>query len=141
MASSSLKWRGGIHPLWGAAGLERSQRRLLRPFKGRAPPTFLRSPNLCRRNLPTSGQTTRPARTTQGHGAMTPKRPPSLDRIDIKILAILQRDGRSTIQKLAETVGLSPRPCLERVRRLETAGIIVGYQAVVALERLSRPLT
>ena len=72
---------------------------------------------------------------------MTPKRPPSLDRIDIKILAILQRDGRSTIQKLAETVGLSPRPCLERVRRLETAGIIVGYQAVVALERLSRPLT
>ena len=72
---------------------------------------------------------------------MTPKRPPSLDRIDIKILAVLQRHGRSTIQKLAETVGLSPRPCLERVRRLETAGIIVGYHAVVALERLSRPLT
>jgi len=73
--------------------------------------------------------------------AMTPKRQPALDRIDIKILAILQRNGRSTIQKLAETVGLSPRPCLERVRRLEAAGIIAGYQAVLALERLSRPLT
>ena len=72
---------------------------------------------------------------------MAVKRPPALDRIDIKILAALQRDGRSTIQKLAETVGLTPRPCLERVRRLEAAGIIAGYQAVVALERLSRPVT
>src|SRR5262249_58113887 len=72
---------------------------------------------------------------------MTPKRQPALDRIDIKILALLQRNGRSTIQKLAETVGLSPRPCLERVRRLENAGIIAGYQAVVTLELLSRPLT
>ncbi len=75
------------------------------------------------------------------YGAMPPKRQPALDRIDIKILALLQRNGRSTIQKLAETVGLSPRPCLERVRRLENAGIIAGYQAVVTLELLSRPLT
>jgi DNA-binding Lrp family transcriptional regulator len=72
---------------------------------------------------------------------MPAKRPPALDRIDIKILAVLQRDGRSTIQKLADTVGLTPRPCLERVRRLEAAGIITGYQAVLALERLSRPVT
>src|SRR6266567_9349517 len=75
------------------------------------------------------------------YGAMPPKRQPSLDRIDIKSLAVLQRNGRSTIQKLAETVGLSPRPCLERVRRLETAGIIVGYQAVLQLERLGRPVS
>jgi Lrp/AsnC family transcriptional regulator, regulator of ectoine-degradation genes len=72
---------------------------------------------------------------------MAPKRPPALDRIDVKILATLQRDGRSTIQKLAEIVGLTPRPTLERVRRLEEAGIISGYQAVIALERLSRPVT
>jgi DNA-binding Lrp family transcriptional regulator len=72
---------------------------------------------------------------------MAPKRPPALDRIDIKILAALQRNGRSTIQKLAGTVGLTPRPCLERVRRLEAAGIIAGYQAVLALERLSKPVT
>src|SRR6185312_14843940 len=68
-------------------------------------------------------------------------RPPSLDAIDIKILAALQRDGRSTIQKLAAKVGLSPRPCLERVRRLEAARIITGYQAQIALEKLSKPIT
>ena len=69
------------------------------------------------------------------------KRPPALDRIDIKILAALQRNGRMTIQKLAGVAGLTPRPCLERVRRLEAAGIIAGYQAVLALERLSNPVT
>jgi DNA-binding Lrp family transcriptional regulator len=72
---------------------------------------------------------------------MVTKRPPALDRIDIKILATLQRDGRSTIQKLAQTVGLSSRPCLERVRRLEAAGIIQGYRAVLAPELLGRSVT
>ncbi|HEV2956468.1 MAG TPA: Lrp/AsnC family transcriptional regulator [Xanthobacteraceae bacterium] len=72
---------------------------------------------------------------------MAPKRPPALDRIDVKILAALQREGRSTIAKLSKSVGLSPRPCLERVRRLEAAGIISGYQAVLNLDRLSRPVT
>jgi len=71
---------------------------------------------------------------------MPAKRPPALDRIDVKILATLQRDGRSTIQKLAQTVGLSPRASLERVRRLEAAGVIAGYQAVLELARLSRPV-
>jgi Lrp/AsnC family transcriptional regulator of ectoine degradation len=63
-----------------------------------------------------------------------------LDRIDIAILAALQRDGRSTIQNLARTVALSPRATLERVRRLEASGVITGYQAVVELTRLSRPV-
>ena len=72
---------------------------------------------------------------------MTTKRPPALDRIDLKILAALQLEGRSTIQKLAQKVGLSARPCLERVRRLEAAGIIAGYHAVISLEKLSRPVT
>jgi DNA-binding Lrp family transcriptional regulator len=53
----------------------------------------------------------------------------------------LQRDGRSTVHKLAGLVGLTPRPCLERVRRLEAAGIIAGYRAVIAVERLSKPVT
>ena len=53
---------------------------------------------------------------------MAARRPSPLDRIDIKILAVLQRDGRSTIQSLAQRVGLSPRACLERVRRLEFWG-------------------
>jgi DNA-binding Lrp family transcriptional regulator len=72
---------------------------------------------------------------------MAKKRPPALDRIDIKILAALQRNGRMTIQKLAGLAGLTPRPALERVRRLEAAGIIAGYQAVLSLERLSKPVT
>jgi DNA-binding Lrp family transcriptional regulator len=72
---------------------------------------------------------------------MASRRPPALDRIDIKILAQLQAHGRTTIQKLAGDVGLSPRPCLERVRRLEAAGIIIAYQAVLDIERLSRPVT
>jgi Lrp/AsnC family leucine-responsive transcriptional regulator len=71
---------------------------------------------------------------------MAAKRPPALDRIDVKILAVLQRDGRLTNQALAEKVGLSPRACLERVRRLEAAGIIAGYQAVVELARIARPV-
>jgi DNA-binding Lrp family transcriptional regulator len=71
---------------------------------------------------------------------MAAKRPPALDRIDVKILGALQRDGRSTIQRLAETVGLSPRASLERVRRLEAGGVIAGYQAVIELGRLSRPV-
>jgi DNA-binding Lrp family transcriptional regulator len=71
---------------------------------------------------------------------MAAKRPPALDQIDLKILAGLQRDGRSTIQELAAKVGLSPRASLERVRRLEAVGIISGYQAVIDLARLSRPV-
>jgi DNA-binding Lrp family transcriptional regulator len=71
---------------------------------------------------------------------MAAKRSPALDRIDVKILAALQRDGRSTIQKLAEIVGLSPRASLERVRRLEASGVIAGYQAVLELRALSRPV-
>jgi Lrp/AsnC family transcriptional regulator, regulator of ectoine-degradation genes len=72
---------------------------------------------------------------------MAAKRPPALDRIDIRILATLQRDGRSTNEKLATAVALSPRACLERVRRLEASGIIVGYQAVIDLALLSKPVT
>jgi Lrp/AsnC family transcriptional regulator, regulator of ectoine-degradation genes len=71
---------------------------------------------------------------------MTLQRSPALDAIDVKILAELQRDGRSTIQRLAERVSLSPRACLERVRRLEAAHIIAGYQAVIDLRRLARPV-
>ena len=52
-----------------------------------------------------------------------------LDRIDRKILANLQADGRLTNQALAERVALSPSACLARVRRLEESGIIQGYHA------------
>lgn len=52
-----------------------------------------------------------------------------LDRIDRRILATLQADGRITNQALAEQVALSPSACLARVRHLEKAGVIEGYGA------------
>lgn len=52
-----------------------------------------------------------------------------LDRIDRKILRVLQAEGRITNQALAERVALSPSACLSRVRRLEQAGVIQGYHA------------
>ncbi|MGB1639750.1 MAG: Lrp/AsnC family transcriptional regulator, partial [Pseudohongiellaceae bacterium] len=47
-----------------------------------------------------------------------------LDKIDLRILQTLQKDGRITNQNLAERVNLSPSSCLQRVRRLEQAGVI-----------------
>lgn len=54
-----------------------------------------------------------------------------LDRIDRKLLALLQRDGRLSAQALSEAVNLSARATLNRVRRLEAAGLIEGYRAQV----------
>jgi Lrp/AsnC family leucine-responsive transcriptional regulator len=54
-----------------------------------------------------------------------------LDRTDLRILDALQRDGRLTNLELAERVSLSPSPCLRRVRRLEDAGVIRQYVALL----------
>ncbi|MDR2013931.1 MAG: Lrp/AsnC family transcriptional regulator [Rhodanobacter sp.] len=54
-----------------------------------------------------------------------------IDRYDRRILAILQEDGRLSNQDLAEQIGLSPSPCLRRVRALEEAGFLIGYRALV----------
>jgi Lrp/AsnC family transcriptional regulator, leucine-responsive regulatory protein len=54
-----------------------------------------------------------------------------LDRYDRAILQVLQQDGRISNQDLAERIGLSPSPCLRRVRALEEAGMIAGYRAVL----------
>ena len=59
-----------------------------------------------------------------------------LDRIDIRILGHLQANGRITNVDLADAVGLSPSPCLIRVKRLEKAGYITGYGALIQLEKL-----
>ena len=55
----------------------------------------------------------------------------SLDRIDLMILDALRDNGRITYQALSERVGLSARPCLERVRRLEQRGVIRGYTVLI----------
>nr|WP_314614097.1 Lrp/AsnC family transcriptional regulator [uncultured Pseudomonas sp.] len=57
--------------------------------------------------------------------------PPPLDRIDQAILDVLRVDGRITFEKLSSLVHLTPRPCLERVRKLERRGVIRGYGAII----------
>jgi Lrp/AsnC family leucine-responsive transcriptional regulator len=52
-----------------------------------------------------------------------------LDPYDRRILETLQREGRITNQELADRIGLSPSPCLRRVRALEESGVIAGYRA------------
>lgn len=65
---------------------------------------------------------------------------PELDKIDQKIIEILQVDGRISYQKLSEQVNLTPRPCQERVRRLEALGVIAGYRAVIKPQRVERSI-
>jgi DNA-binding Lrp family transcriptional regulator len=55
-----------------------------------------------------------------------------LDRADLTLLALLQRDGRATVQSLSEAIHLSARATLNRVRRLEEQGVIEGYRALVS---------
>ena len=59
-----------------------------------------------------------------------------LDRYDRRILEVLQKEGRISNQELADRIGLSPSPCLRRVRTLEEAGIITGYRALLNAQRL-----
>lgn len=63
-----------------------------------------------------------------------------MDRYDRQILEILQREGRISNQDLAERIGLSPAPCLRRVRALEEGGYISGYRAMLDAKRLGLSL-
>lgn len=56
----------------------------------------------------------------------------TLDKLDRHILDLLQRDGRMSMTELADKVGLTVTPCIERVKRLERDGVITGYHARVA---------
>ena len=67
--------------------------------------------------------------------------PLKLDRLDIRILSQLQKNGRISNVEMANAVGLSPSPCLMRVKRLEKAGYIAGYNAQLRLEKLGDTLT
>lgn len=71
---------------------------------------------------------------------MASRTPPTkhrrFDRIDRNILRILQREGRISYTELADRVGLSTTPCMERVKRLEKDGVIEGYHARVNPEAL-----
>ena len=64
-----------------------------------------------------------------------------LDEIDKRILRVLQRDGRIANNDLAREVGLSPSPCLRRVKLLEEAGVIHRYVAVLNPAKVGKGLT
>jgi len=63
-----------------------------------------------------------------------------IDRFDRQILQVLQADGRISNQELADRIGLSPSPCLRRVRALEDAGIVTGYRAMLNAKSLGYSL-
>jgi len=65
----------------------------------------------------------------------------TLDRIDREILAALQHEGRITMSDLAEKVGLSPTPCMRRVRLLQEAGVIIAYGAQVDQVAVGLPVS
>lgn len=64
-----------------------------------------------------------------------------MDRLDQKIISLLQQDGRLTTTELAEQIGLSASPCARRLKRLETEGIITGYKAAVSREAVGLGMT
>jgi Lrp/AsnC family leucine-responsive transcriptional regulator len=64
-----------------------------------------------------------------------------LDRYDRAILDVLQQEGRISNQELADRIGLSPSPCLRRVRALEETGFILGYRALLDAQKLGLTLT
>jgi Lrp/AsnC family leucine-responsive transcriptional regulator len=64
-----------------------------------------------------------------------------LSDIDRRILRALQEDGRMTIQAIADRVGLSPSPCLRRVRQMERQGIIGAYSAIIDQDKVGLPVS
>ncbi|HEX5538511.1 MAG TPA: Lrp/AsnC family transcriptional regulator [Methylophilaceae bacterium] len=64
-----------------------------------------------------------------------------LDRYDLHMLEVLQQDGRISNQDLAERIGLSPSPCLRRLRALEESGLITGYHAYLDAKKMGLTLT
>ena len=59
-----------------------------------------------------------------------------MDAVDHRIIAELQRDGRLSNVELADRVGLTPAPCLRRVKRMESEGVIVGYTGLIDPEAI-----
>lgn len=64
-----------------------------------------------------------------------------MDAIDRNIIRTLQQNGRLSNQELADKVGLSPSPCLRRIRNLEKSGVLTGYTALIDQDKYGLPLT
>lgn len=70
----------------------------------------------------------------------TTKEPVLLDKTDLAILRLLQQNARSTVREIAEQVHLSTTPVHERIRRMEQAGVIKGYTAMLDAARVKKGL-
>src|SRR5438132_355982 len=64
-----------------------------------------------------------------------------LDEIDLRILGLLQEDCRTSLVRIGEQVGLSAPAVLERIKKLEAAGIVTGYRAILDARRLGLDIT
>jgi Lrp/AsnC family transcriptional regulator, leucine-responsive regulatory protein len=78
---------------------------------------------------------------TLGSTAHKPKNINLLDAIDLKILSILQNNGRSRLADIAEEVELSAPAVMERVKKLEASGVIKGYQALLDGKKVGKDVT
>lgn len=63
-----------------------------------------------------------------------------MDALDYKIIELLQIDGRCSIKEISNTVHLTPPAVSERIRKLETEGVIKGYTAIIDPEKIGRPI-
>ncbi len=64
-----------------------------------------------------------------------------MDQTDLRIISILQQEGRISMKELGKVVSLSPPAVAERVKRLEDAGIIEKYKAVINNEKVGKPIS
>lgn len=63
----------------------------------------------------------------------------SLDKFDVAILRVLQRNARASLQEVSDAVGLTTSPCWARIKRMEENGVIEGYTVKVNAEKVGRP--
>ena len=66
--------------------------------------------------------------------------PVELDKLDLQILELLQKDGRMPVVELSKRVNLSPTPCTQRIKSLEQSGVITGYHARLSPSALGQAL-
>jgi Lrp/AsnC family leucine-responsive transcriptional regulator len=92
------------------------------------------------RNIPASCDRTWTSTQESCNMARMPA-PIELDQIDLRVLRVLQANGRATYDEIAQAVNLSPSATLRRVKRLEESGVISGYVALLSPERLGLALT
>jgi Lrp/AsnC family leucine-responsive transcriptional regulator len=81
------------------------------------------------------------ARYVKGKGSMTLQDDYLLDEVDWKLLQALQENARLSFRELGQRIGLSAPAVIERVRKMENAGIIVGYHTEIDLAKVGLPIT